>query len=100
MNQERLMDIILAPINSEKSYRVGDKFKQFVFKVRKDSNKLEIAKAIEKLFNVKVKKVTTCNMPSKARNFGQVSGRKSGYKKAYVSLHEGHDINFTVAEGK
>jgi len=97
MNQERLMKIILAPHVSEKSSRVADKNRQVTFRVLSDATKPEIKKAVETLFNVKVDGVQVVNMPAKSKRFAQVEGQRSGWKKAYVKLHEGHDIDFMGA---
>ncbi|MFU8797150.1 MAG: 50S ribosomal protein L23 [Gammaproteobacteria bacterium] len=99
MNQERLMKIIVSPHVSEKSTTVADKNKQFVFRVLKDANKTEIKGAIELLFNVNVEGVQITNVRGKTRRFGQILGRKKSWKKAYVSLKKGQDINFANAEG-
>lgn len=98
MNQERIMNILLTPHVSEKSTNVGEKQNQAVFKVVKDANKHEIKAAIELLFNVNVKKVRVANMKGKTRNFRQVPGKRKDWKKAYVSLAEGQDINFAGKE--
>ena len=96
MNQERLMKVLLSPIVSEKSTRVGDKCKQVVFKVATDAKKPEIKQAVEQLFDVKVDAVTVLNVKGKAKRFGQILGRRKSWKKAYVSLQEGHDIDFAA----
>jgi large subunit ribosomal protein L23 len=98
MNQERLMKIILSPHVSEKSTTVADQHKQFVFKVLTDANKLEVKHAVELLFSVNVDAVRVTNVRGKTRRFGQIMGKKKSWKKAYVSLKEGQDINFAQAE--
>jgi large subunit ribosomal protein L23 len=98
MNQERLLNIIRAPVISEKSTRLAEKLKQFVFKVQQDANKHEVKEAVETLFSVKVKAVQITNTKGKRRNFRGIAGRKSDCKKAYVSLQEGYDINFAGGE--
>jgi large subunit ribosomal protein L23 len=95
MNTDALYQVILSPIVSEKSVRTSDLNKQVVFKVRRDANKLAIAKAVEHIFNVKVAGVTTLNVKSKARRMGRILGRTKAWKKAYVSLAEGYDIDFS-----
>lgn len=104
MNQtlttERHLKVILSPVVSEKSTRLADEYRQFVFKVLKQANKPEIKAAVEYLFNVKVDKVRICNTPGKKKRFGQIEGQRKGYKKAIVSLKEGYDIDFTSAEVK
>ena len=99
MSQERLMKVILSPHVSEKSTTVADQHKQFVFKVLKDANKLEVKHAIEMLFSVNVEAVRVTNVRGKTRRFGQMMGKRKSWKKAYVSLKAGQDINFTQAEG-
>jgi large subunit ribosomal protein L23 len=94
-NQERLMRIILGPHISEKATRIAEKQRQIAFKVVPDATKLEIKKAVEQLFQVKVQTVTTCNVKGKVRHFKQTIGRCKSWKKAHVSLVEGYDINFT-----
>lgn len=94
MNLERLSSIILAPLMTEKSSRVADKHKQFVFKVVSGATKLQIRQAIETLFNVSVKKVNTVTIKPMQKRFGRNMGTRSGWKKAYVSLEEGFDIQF------
>lgn len=98
MNPERLMQVVLRPHVSEKTTRVAEKHKQIVFRVLVDANKLEIKKAIELLFNVKVSKVRTVNVKGKVCRFKQRLGRHSDWKKAYVSLEDGYDINFAETE--
>ena len=83
---------------SEKATILADQNGTFVFKVAKDANKLEIKKAVEALFEVKVKAVRTANMKGKSKFFGRVAGKRADWKKAYVSLEEGQDIDFLGAE--
>ncbi|MDX9740074.1 MAG: 50S ribosomal protein L23 [Gammaproteobacteria bacterium] len=94
MNEERLMKILLAPHVSEKATTAADRNKQFVFRVVPDANKQEIRKAVEHLFAVEVDSVQVVNTPGKARRVGAIHGRRSGYKKAYVALKPGFDIDF------
>lgn len=98
MNQERVLSVLLAPHVSEKATVEADKNGTFVFKVAKDANKLEIKKAIEKLFDVQVVGVRTVNVKGKSKVFGRLAGKRSSWKKAYVSLAEGQDIDFLGAE--
>lgn len=88
MNQDRIMNIVLAPHVSEKTSTEGA-HALYAFKVRKDATKPEIRQAVEKLFNVTVQKVTTTNVKTKAARFGRIQGRTKGWKKAYVTLKEG-----------
>lgn len=98
MNQERLMNVLLAPIVSEKSSRLADASRQFVFRVMKDASKPEIKKAVELMFDVKVDNVQISNMRGKVKAHGRNIGRRSDWKKAYVTLSEGHDIDFMGGE--
>lgn len=98
MNQERLMKVLVAPIISEKSARLGDSQRQFAFKVRTDASKPEVKAAVETLFNVKVNGVQVSNVKGKKKRFGAMFGRRSDWKKAYVTLAEGYDIDFSGAE--
>ena len=94
MNDERLMQVLLAPHVSEKSTRVADSSNQVVFRVRTDARKIEIRRAVEKLFNVEVRSVQVTNVKGKRKGMGRRPGRRSDWKKAYVRLKEGHDIDF------
>ncbi len=98
MNKERLLKVLLGPHVSDKAYAAADKDSQVVFKVVADATKLEIRKAVEALFEVKVDAVSTVNVKGKKRRFGKIEGRTKDWKKAYVSLAEGHDIDFAGAE--
>lgn len=94
MNLERLTRIILAPVVAEKATRVAEKNNQVVLKVLPNANKTEIKQAVEKMFNVKVAAVTTSNVKGKVKRTGRVIGKRSDWKKAYVTLVDGADINF------
>jgi large subunit ribosomal protein L23 len=98
MNQERIMKILIAPIVSEKSTRLADENRQFAFKVVPDASKPEVRKAVELMFDVKVEAVQMANVRGKVKRFGQKMGKRSDWKKAYVTLAEGHDINFMGAD--
>ena len=98
MNQERIMKVLIAPVVSEKSTRLADENRQFVFKVMPDASKPEVRKAVELMFDVKVDAVQIANVNGKVKRFGQTIGRRATWKKAYVTLAEGHDINFMGAE--
>jgi large subunit ribosomal protein L23 len=93
--QQRRFELIKQPHVSEKSTALADKHKQFVFKVQKDSSKPEIKQAVESLFSVKVESVQILNVKSKQRRFKQIPGRSKAWKKAYVTLQPGCDIDFT-----
>jgi large subunit ribosomal protein L23 len=98
MNNERMSRILIAPVVSEKSTRAADQGRQMVFKVLPDASKPEIRKAVEKMFDVTVTAVQVSNVKGKVKRFGQTLGRRSDWKKAYVTLAEGSDINFMGAE--
>jgi large subunit ribosomal protein L23 len=98
MNQERLMTVLVGPHVSEKSSLVAEKYNQICFKVRRDSTKKEIAQAVEMMFEVKVENVQVSNVRGKIKRFGQTLGKRADWKKAYVTLAEGHDIDFLGAE--
>ena len=98
MSRERLMTVLLGPHVSEKSTIVGEKHNQIVFKVRRDANKTEIRSAVEMLFEVKVDSVQVVNVTGKSKRFGRTKGKRSDWKKAYVTLAEGSDIDFLGAE--
>ncbi len=95
MNKQHLMTILRAPHFSEKSTLGLEKNRQYVFKVLPASNKDEIKQAVELMFNVKVSAVRTVNIKGKSRRFARILGRLKSYKKAYVTLHEGHEIDFS-----
>jgi len=97
-NQERLMLVLLAPTVSEKSTFVGDKHNQVVFRVADDATKPEIKAAVELLFKVKVKSVQVSNVKGKEKKTGRIMGRRRNWKKAYVSLAQGQEINFQAME--
>ena len=94
MNDERLMQILLAPVVSEKSTRVADANRQAVFKVVKSASKAEIRRAVELMFGVEVERVTTATVNGKRKMFQRRPGRRSDWKKAYVTLKPGQDIDF------
>ncbi|WP_372759761.1 50S ribosomal protein L23 [Litorivivens sp.] len=98
MNAERLYKVLKGPHVSEKAAMSADSGNQVVFKVASDANKLEIKAAIEKLFKVDVVQVRTLNVKGKVKRnrFGQA--KKPNWKKAYVSLAQGQDIDFAVVE--
>ncbi|AKE52860.1 MULTISPECIES: 50S ribosomal protein L23 [Kangiella] len=98
MNQERLLKVLLAPHVSEKATILAENDNQFVFKVAKDANKREIKKAVETLFEVEVDSVRTLNMKGKRKRFGLQEGRRPNWKKAYVSLKPGQDLDFVGGE--
>ncbi|OGV34633.1 MAG: 50S ribosomal protein L23 [Legionellales bacterium RIFCSPHIGHO2_12_FULL_35_11] len=98
MNAEKILMVINQPHTSEKSTLLADKYKQYTFKVLKSATKNEIKHAVEQLFNVKVKNVSVMNVKGKNKRFRQQAGKRSDWKKAFVSLHQDYDIDFTVTE--
>ncbi|MDS4016383.1 MAG: 50S ribosomal protein L23 [Candidatus Accumulibacter sp.] len=94
MNQERLMQVLLAPQISEKATFIGDKYQQIIFRVVPDATKPEIKSAVELLFKVAVDSVNIANVKGKKKRFGRMMGRRKGWKKAYVCLKPGQEINF------
>ena len=95
---ERLMNVVLAPVVSEKSTRVADKHRQYVFRVADDATKPEVKAAVELLFKTKVQSVTVSNVNGKQKRFGRFMGRRRNWKKAYVRLAAGQEINFAATE--
>ncbi len=93
-NQERLMTILLAPVISEKSTLVADKYEQVAFKVASDASKPEVKAAVELMFKVQVESVSILNIKGKQKRFGRFMGRRSDVRKAYVSLKPGQNIDF------
>ncbi len=98
MNPERLMQIILAPVISEKGTMVGDSHNQVPFRVLADATKPEIKAAAELMFGKKVVGVQVANVKGKTKRYGGQSGRRRNWKKAYVCFEPGADINFVGAE--
>lgn len=97
MNELKIFKVLKSPHVSEKSANLADSANQHVFKVSTDSTKKQIKEAVESLFNVKVSGVRTVNVKGKEKRSGQRLGRRSDWKKAYVSLAEGHDIELATA---
>jgi large subunit ribosomal protein L23 len=97
-NLDQLMNIVLAPVVSEKSTFVADKNRQYVFRVADDATKPQIKAAIELMFKIKVDDVTVLNVRGKQRHFGRIAGRRRSWKKAYVRLGAGQEINFAATE--
>lgn len=94
MNQERLMQVLLAPQISEKATWVADKHEQVIFRVASDATKPEIKAAVELLFKVQVESVQVSTVKGKQKRFGRSMGRRKNWKKAFVSLKPGQEINF------
>ena len=95
--QQRLMQVLLAPIVSEKSTFIGEKRNQYVFSVVPDATKPEIKAAVEYMFKTQVKSVSVVNVRGKEKRSGRFMGKRNNWKKAYVALAAGQEINF--AEG-
>jgi large subunit ribosomal protein L23 len=101
--QERLLTVLLAPVVSEKGTFIGERANQYVFRVSPDATKPEIKAAVELLFSTKERKVQVTgvrvlNVKGKQKRFGRMLGRRRNWKKAYVSLAPGQDINFQATE--
>ncbi len=94
MNQQRLMQVLLAPQISEKATYVADKNEQIVFRVASDATKPEVKAAVELLFKVSVESVQIAVVKGKKKKFGRFMGARKNWKKAYVSLKPGQEINF------
>src|SRR5436309_3055069 len=95
---ERLMSVVLAPVVSEKSTFVADKNRQYVFRVADQATKPQIKAAVELMFKTKVDSVTVSNVKGKPRRFGRIEGRRRNWKKAYVRLAAGQEINFAATQ--
>jgi len=95
MNAERLMQVILAPVVTEKSTLVAEKNNQVAFRVVAEATKPEIKAAVELLFKVEVDSVQVANRKGKEKRFGRYMGRRRNERKAYVSLKAGQEIDFT-----
>ena len=95
MNRERMYDIILSPVITEKA-TLGSEFNQVTFRVAKDATKPEIKAAVETLFDVKVEGVNTLRQNGKLKRFRGRLGKRSDYKKAIVRLAEGQNIDVTT----
>jgi large subunit ribosomal protein L23 len=98
-NDHRLLQVLLAPVISEKATMVADKNEQVVFEVAPSATKPEIKAAVELLFKVEVDSVQVLNVKGKAKRFGRFMGRRKDVRKAYVCLKPGQEINFE-AEAK
>lgn len=91
----RLAQVLVAPIVSEKATAVAEKNNQVMFKVLRDATKPEIKAAVELLFKVEVESVQTVIQKGKVKKFGRSIGRRDHVKKAYVSLKAGQELNFS-----
>jgi large subunit ribosomal protein L23 len=97
INKYQLAGVVQAPLISEKSTIAAEKNKQFVFKVQKQATKKQVKSAVEFMFNVEVDSVQVLNVKGKQKKFGRSVGQRSDWKKAYVKLKSGHDIDFSAA---
>lgn len=96
--RDRLYKVLMGPHISEKSTLAADTGNQVVFKVAVDADKAEVKQAVEGLFDVEVESVSILNVKGKSKRFGRFNGRRKDWKKAYVRLKDGQDIDFQVAE--
>ncbi len=97
MNEERMYKVLLGAHISEKATVIADEANQFAFKVAKDATRPEIKEAVEKIYKVDVVDVTTINVKGKVkRNFRGITTKKPSWKKAYVRIAEGQDIDFSM----
>ena len=92
-DEGRLMQVLIAPIVSEKATMVAEKSNAVTFKVLQDATKHEIMAAVQLMFKVEVKGVSVLNTKGKAKRFGKSMGRRSSVRKAYVTLKPGQEIN-------
>jgi len=97
MNNLKLVNVLEAPVISEKGTIAAETSNRFVFKVQKQATKLQVKKAFELMFDVKVESVQVLNVKGKRKRFGRIIGKRSDWKKAYVKLKPGNDIDFSVA---
>lgn len=98
MNQERMFNVLREPHISEKVSILGDLANQYAFKVATDATKAEIREAVESIFKVSVTKVTTANVKGKVKRTARGQSRKKNWKKAYVTVTEGQEIDYMMAE--
>jgi large subunit ribosomal protein L23 len=98
MNQERLFQVLVGPHVSEKAAIIAEQSNQYVFKVAVDATKAEVKKSVEQLFKVKVSAVRTLKVKGKVKRNKFGFSTKPTWKKAYVRLEQGQDIDFAVAE--
>jgi large subunit ribosomal protein L23 len=94
-DEGRLMQVLVAPIVSEKATHVAEKSNTVTFKVLQNATKPEIKQAVETLFNVKVKGVSVANIKGKSKRFGRSVGRRDNIRKAYVTLQPGQELNLS-----
>ena len=92
-NEGRLMQVLVAPIVSEKATMIAEKSNSVTFKVLQDATKYEIKAAVELMFKVDVKAVAVLNIKGKTKRFGKSVGRRDNLRKAYVTLQAGQELN-------
>lgn len=97
LKDHHLANVLQAPIVSEKSTIAAEANKRFAFKVQKQATKKDVKSAVELMFNVEVDSVQVLNVKGKVKRFGRSLGKRSDWKKAYVKLKPGHDIDFSAA---
>ncbi len=97
-NEARLLQVILAPVVSEKATMIADKQQQVTLRVATSATKPEIKAAVELLFKVQVADVKVLNVKGKAKRFGRNMGQRSSWKKAYICLQPGQELNFAAGE--
>jgi len=100
-SSERLMTVLLAPVVSEKGTYIADKHQQVIFRVMPNATKPEVKAAVELMFGkkdkpIEVMSVQIVNVKGKKKRFGQFTGRRRNWKKAYVCLKPGQEINFAA----
>jgi large subunit ribosomal protein L23 len=96
MSDERAYQVLVAPIVSEKSTIAAEARGQFVFSVLPDATRVEVKAAVEKAFDVEVESVKILNVRGKVKRFGGAVGRRNNWKKAYIRLKQGNDIDFAA----
>lgn len=99
-NDHRLLQVLLAPVVSEKATFVAEKNEQVVFEIARSATRLEVKSAVELLFKVEVESVQVLNRKGKEKRFGRFMGRRASERRAYVSLKPGQEINFEATEAK
>lgn len=97
MNQLELMKVLVGPVVSEKSTRSADTENRFVFKVRRNATKPQVKRAVELMFEVEVESVQLLNVKGKQKRFGRMLGKRPDWKKAYVRLKPGQEIDLSVS---
>ena len=92
-DEGRLMQVLVAPIVSEKATMIADKTNAVTFKVLQDATKFEIKAAVQLMFKVDVQSVAVLNIKGKTKRFGKSVGRRDNIRKAYVTLKAGQELN-------